>query len=149
MPSDIGPTAGIVKTPGVDDVLEQIEASVDAIEFRNRFFEGEQLRESDLERTRRLLQAIVPEVNKRLGGRGRIIGASPETQGFGARFYGRDAERRDYVIDLHNDDEQRMADKDQAEERLVRETVDMLVGAILQKRAEYLSRTGETTRGIA
>lgn len=136
--------AGIVITPGVDDVIQALEQQIDHLEYQQRFFEGKELPEADLEFHRQLWRQIIPRCNELLAGRVRIFGAHPELNGFGARLYGTDSDNREYKLDFHYDDELRMANARIDSEALVRECIDLIVGATLAERAKYLHRmTGE------
>jgi hypothetical protein len=133
---------GIVKTPGVDDKLDKIYEALDAQEFRNEFLEGKELSGGEVRRRTELLKTITREVNLRLAGRVTVLGCWPELMGRGARFKGTDAEGREYTIDFHVGAEDRMSHSPDDRERDVRETVGMIVEAVLGKRAEYLARGG-------
>lgn len=136
--------AGIVKTKGVDDVLDKVYESIDAQEFRNKFFEGIDQTPEQLEWQRKLLGQIAIECNKRLAGRVKIVGAHPELRGFGARFYGVDGDHRNYEVDFRYDDEDRMSGNPMDDESRVRASIDLIVTAVLDKRTHYLSRMGES-----
>jgi hypothetical protein len=143
VPDPVAPAlsaAGIVKTPGIDDVLERVEEAADFAAYRKKFFEGEELSKNQVEQKRQLLTRIVREVNLHLAGRVRIIGGWPELNGFGARLEGRDSDDREYKIEYHADDEMRMANEPEDKEKLVREVIDMITTEILAQRARYLSR---------
>jgi hypothetical protein len=131
--------AGIVKSPEVDGVLEQVELSLEAQDFRNRFLEGEELQRDETERRFRELKALASAVNIRLADLGvRIVGAQPENVGRGARFHGTDAQNREYVIDLHLDDEDRMRDRDFDAQLDGLDTVNLIERAVRARHAEYL-----------
>lgn len=143
MPDPVAPAlapAGHIITPGVDDVLKGVEEAIDFAAYRKRFFEGEQLDNSEVRQRMQMLTRIVREVNINLAGRVRIIGGWPELNGFGARLEGRDSDEREYMIEYHADDEMRMANEPEDKERLVREVIDMITTEILAQRARYLSR---------
>ncbi len=137
--------AAIVKTTGVDDVLEKVEAALDAQDFRNEFLEGKPLTQDDIRRREALLTEIARECNIRLEGRVRIVGAWPELQGFGAQFRGLDSDGREYTIEYHVGAEARMAHDRDDRERDVRETVDLIVTEVLRQRAVYLHRMNGST----
>lgn len=146
MPEPVAPAlspVGIVKTPGVDDVLDKVYEALDAQEFRNEFFEGRPITEDEVRRRTGLLATITREVNLRLNGRVRVHGAWPELAGRGARFRGTDNDGREYTIDFYIGAEDRMAHAPDDRESDVRETVGMIVEAVLAKRAEYLARMGD------
>ena len=134
--------AGIVKTAGVDDVLERVELALDAQAFKTEFYEGRELTTDEIERKRALLAHIVRECNLRLAGRVRIVGGWPELRGFGARLQGFDSDHREYTIEFYADDEQRMYHQPDDAEQDVRETVGMIVSEILAQRERYLTRGG-------
>lgn len=135
---------GIVKTPGVDDRLDKVYEALDAQDFRNEFLEGKVLDPGEVRRRSELLQTIANEVNKRLDGRVKVLGCWPELMGRGARFRATDKQGRDYEIDFHVGAEDRMSHAPDDRERDVRETIGMIVEAVLGKRAEYLAQTGES-----
>lgn len=137
--------AGHVITPGIDDVIERVEEAADFAEYRNKFFEGEELSPQEFERKKQLLTRILREVNINLAGRVRITGGRPELRGFGAKLVGTDSDGRDYKIEYHADDEMRMANERDDTEPLVREIIDNITTEILRQRAIYLHRmTGST-----
>jgi hypothetical protein len=131
--------AGIVKVKGVDDVLDKVYEALDAQAFRNEFFEGRDLPPDEIRRRSELLTTITREVNIRLNGRVRVRCSAPEVMGRGARFLGTDSEDRLYTVDFFYGAEDRMAHAPDDRESDVRETVGMIVEAILAKRAEYLA----------
>lgn len=137
--------AGIVKTPGIDDVIAGVEEAADFAEYRRKFFEGEQLSPEAQAWQRRLLGRISAECNKLLAGRVTLVGCHPELMGFGARIYGTDSDGRDYQVDFRYDDEDRMANARMDDEVRVRSSIDIIVGEVLKQRAIYLHRmTGST-----
>lgn len=142
MPDPTAPAlapAGIVKTKGVDDVLDKVYEALDAQEFRNEFFEGRDLSGDEIRRRSELLTTITREVNIRLNGRVRVRCSAPEVMGRGARFLGTDSEDRLYTVDFFYGAEDRMAHAPDDRESEVREVVGMIVEGILAKRAEYLA----------
>lgn len=141
--------AGIVITPGVDDVIAALERQIDHVEYQQRFFEGVQLSSEDLEFHRRLWYQIIPRVNEVLGGQCWITGGHPELNGFGARLLGTDSDGREYTAEFHYDDELRMANSRLDAEPLVRECIDLIAGAMLGERAKYMHRMTGSTEGRA
>lgn len=132
--------AGIVKTPGVDDLLDRVELALDAQDFRNEFLEGKELAQDESERRFRELRAVSKAVDVRLADLGvRMLGAQPETVGRGARFHGSDLKGREYVIDLHLDDEDRMKSKDFDAQLDGLDTVNLIERAVRARHAEYLA----------
>lgn len=132
--------AGIIRTPGVDDVIEGVEKAIDAVEYQQKYFEGEELSAQEQAWARQLLGRIAHECNVRLNGRIKIVGAHPELMGFGARLYGLDSDNRQYTIDFRYDDEDRMGNERMDDERRVRESIDIIVTELLRQRAVYLHR---------
>jgi hypothetical protein len=107
---ELGPTAGIVRTPGVDNVIETLEGQVDFVEgYASKFFEGHELDKDEARKRERELSELAKAVNLRIADIGvRIVGAFPELKGKGALLRGVDLLNREYSIELHLDDEQRM-----------------------------------------
>lgn len=142
--------AGIVKTPGVDDVIENVEKALDGQEFRNRFLEGEELQRDETERRFHELKALGKAVTVRLADLGiHIIGAQPENVGRGARFHGTDKQNREYTIDLHLDDEDRMKSKDFDAQLDGLDTVNLMERAIRARHAQYLEDERLQRLGLA
>src|SRR3954466_14363864 len=54
--------AGIVKTPGIDDVIERVELALDAQDFRNEFLEGKELARDEGEKRYGELKALAKAV---------------------------------------------------------------------------------------
>jgi hypothetical protein len=132
--------AGIVKVPGVDDVLERVELAIDAQDFRNEFLEGKELQRDETEKRFHELKALGKAVTVRLSDIGvRILGAQPENVGRGARFHGVDGRGRNYTIDLHLDDEDRMKSKDFDAQLDGLDTVNLIERAVRARYAEYLA----------
>lgn len=107
---EIGATSGVVKSLD-DTVLDTLEGHIDFVEsYQKKVFEGEAVKKAELERRYHELSQLAAAITSRLTDIGvRIVGAFPEEQGLGARFAGVDREGRVYRVDLHLDDEQRMA----------------------------------------
>ncbi len=142
--------AGIVKVPGVDDVLDRVELALDGQDFRNKFLEGEQLKQDEERKRFSELQALAKAVTVRLADLGvRIVGAQPELVGRGARFHGTDAAKRDYVIDLHLDDEDRMRNRDFDAQLDGLDTVNLIERAVRARHAEYLENERLERLGLA
>jgi len=148
--SDPGPdvkglcqTQGIVRTPGIDDVLERIEQEEDFARDRRAWFEGSTLTPGELAYFQTIFQAVLTESNKRLLGHGVVLmGCSPSPKGFGAVFIGTDREDRRYDATLVIPPEVRLAKEALGQEHFVRELIDMVTSEVLRKRREYLDRGG-------
>jgi hypothetical protein len=148
VPDPVAPAlsaAGIVKTPGIDDVIERVEEAADFAAYRKKFFEGEQQSPEAQAWQRRLLGQIAEQCNKLLAGRVTLTGCHPELMGFGARIYGHDSDGRRYEVDFRYDDEDRMANVRMDDDVRVRASIDIIVTGVLEQRAVYLHRmTGST-----
>jgi hypothetical protein len=135
--------AGIVLTPGIDDVLERIEQEEDHCRDRRAWYEGETLSPAELGRFQTVFTAVLKEANKHLLGHGVVLmGCSPNPKGFGAVFVGSDYENRRYDVTLVIPPEVRLAKEALGQEAFVRELIGMVCEGVLEKRAEYLRRGG-------
>jgi hypothetical protein len=107
---EVGATPGFVR--GFEDkVLDTMEGHIDFAEgYQRKLFDGEQLDEQAVAARMRELKALGKAISLRVADIGvRVVGAYPELQGRGARFVAVDLQNRQYKVDLHLDDEQRMA----------------------------------------
>ena len=136
---DIGATPGIVKTHD-DVVLDTLEAQVDFADgFQKKYFEGEALNADQLQSRERELRALGKAISLRVADIGvRVVGAFPENDGRGARFVAVDLQNRQYTIDLHLDDEQRMRGDTFDAQLDGIDSVNISEKAIRQARWEYL-----------
>lgn len=134
-------TQGIVKTPGIDDVLERVEQEEDFARDRREWLEGNELTPGELAYFQTVFTAVLREANKRLLEHGVVLTTcSPNPRGFGAVFLGLDRQSREYDVTLGIPPEVRIAKESLGQESFVRELIDMVTGAVLQKRREYLTR---------
>lgn len=141
--SEIGATAGIVLTPGIDDVLDRIEQEADFAAARKEWFEGSQLSAGELAYFNTVFTAVLRETNKRLLTHGVVLGScAPNPKGFGAVFMGRDREGREYDVTLGIPPEVRLAKEALGQESFVRDLIAMVTDGVLSKRREYLERGG-------
>lgn len=140
---EIGPTAGHIITPGVDDVLNALAREEDYVKDRAERFEGRPQTPNELEQWKRLFTQVQKEANKRLNAHGVHLGAcAPNPRAWGAAFIGFDTEERRYDVTLAIPSEERRNLELAGREAFVRGLIDMVVGATLAKREEYLRRGG-------
>lgn len=135
--------AGIVKSPEVDGVLDKVEEALDGADFYNEFIEGSVIDSGEIRARTASLKEIALACNTRLAPIGvKLIGAYPELAGFGGRFVGVDGQNNSYQVDLHRDDEARMANArfDHIEDG--RDSVNMICDAIYLKYHEYQAKAG-------
>ncbi len=147
---EFGATAGIVRTPGVDDAIETLEGQVDFVDgYQKKFFEGQEIAPDELMSRERELKALAKAVTDRLADIGvRIVGAWPELTGKGARLRGLDKKNREYIVEFHVDDEQRMRGDtfDAMLDGL--DTVNMIERGIRQRLDAYLEEERMQRLGI-
>lgn len=140
---DLCQTQGIVRTPGIDDVLERVEQEEDFARDRREWHEGVSLTPGELAYFQTIFTAVLREANQRLLGHGVVLLAcSPNPKGFGAVFIGTDREERRYEVTMAIPPEVRLAKEALGQERFVRELIDMVCDGVLQKRRKYLMRGG-------
>ena len=149
-PKAIGPTAGIVRTPGVDDVIETLEGQVDFVDgYASKFFEGHELPPDEVRAREAELAQLARAVNARLTDIGvRIVGAWPELRGKGAMLRGVDKQNREYRVEFHVDDEDRMANKSFDAMLDGLDTVNMIERGIRQRLDAYLEEERMARLGI-
>lgn len=141
--SPIGQVAGIVKVPGVDDVLDALAREEDYVKDRAEMFEGREQTPVELEQWKRLFTEVQKEANKRLNAQQvHLFGCSPNPRAFGASFIGFDSENRRYDVTLAIPMAERRNLMAAGRESFVRELIEMVVGGTLAKREEYLRRGG-------
>jgi len=125
-----------------DTVLEILAAEEDHAQVRKEFFEGKPLTKAETETRARVFTIVMKAANQFLIPTGvHIYGVTPESQGFGARFFARDR-RREWYIDYRFDDVVRLNPHKIDTEDFVRETVVDIVDAMIQQRGDYLRRGG-------
>jgi hypothetical protein len=140
---EIGPTAGHVITPGIDDVLESLAAEEDRIKERHEQFEGREQTPAELEAWKHLFTQVQKEANKRLNAHSvHLFGCAPNARAFGAVFIGFDSENRRYEVMLGIPATERRNMELAGREAFVRSLIDMVVAGTLAKRQEYLRRGG-------
>lgn len=138
--------AAVIKTPGIDDVLERIEQEEDFARDRREWHEGVELKPGELAYFQTIFTAVLRETNKRLLSHGVVLLAcSPNPRGFGAVFIGRDGENREYDVTLKLPPEVRLAREALGEEHFVRSLIADVTEGVLAKRTEYLARGGMAT----
>jgi hypothetical protein len=141
--SPIGQIAGIVKVPGVDDVLDALAAEENYVKDRAEMFEGRPQTPGELEQWKRLFTEVQKQANKSLNAHNvHLLGCSPNPLGFGACFIGFDSEHRRYDVTLAIPMAERRNMELAGREAFVRELIGMVVGGTLAKRDEYLRRGG-------
>ncbi|HKY41370.1 MAG TPA: hypothetical protein VJN18_35800 [Polyangiaceae bacterium] len=87
----IGPVAGHVITPGIDDVLEALESEEDIVAANRELLEGRPLSREESERWTRLFNEVMREANKRLAVKDIVLlSAVPEPNGLGGVIAGCD-----------------------------------------------------------
>ncbi len=137
----IGPTPGVVKVPGVDDVLDALAREENYVKDRAEMFEGRDQTATELEAWKQLFRHVQREANKRLNGHlVHLVACSPNPRAFGAVFVGYDSERRRYDVTLGIPMTERRNLELAGRESFVRSLIDMVVGGTLAKRQEYLRR---------
>jgi len=137
----IGPTPGVVKVPGVDDVLDALAREEDYVRDRAELFEGRDQTPAEIEAWQQLFRRVQREANKRLNEHQvHLLACSPNPRAFGAVFVGYDSERRRYDVTLGIPTAERRNLELAGRESFVRGLIDMVVGGTLAKRQEYLRR---------
>jgi hypothetical protein len=135
--------AAVIKTPGIDDVLERIEQEEDLARDRREWHEGVELKPGELAYFQTIFTAVLREANKRLLSHGVVLLAcAPNPRGFGAVFMGTDREGREYDVTLKLPPEVRLAKEALGGEAFVRDLIGMVTEGVLEKRREYLARGG-------
>ncbi len=141
--AEIGPTAGIVLTPGIDDVLERIEQEEDFARDRKAWFEGAELSPGELAYFQTIFSAVLREANRHLFGHGIVLGScAPNPKGFGAVFVGADHAGRRYDVTLGIPPEVRLEKEALGQESFVRWCIGAVCEGVLAKRKHYLERGG-------
>lgn len=140
---EFGAAAGIVKVPGVDDVLDALAAEENYVKDRAEMFEGRPQTPSELEQWKRLFTEVQKQANRLLNNHHvHLLGCSPNPNGFGACFIGFDSEQRRYEVTLGIPMAERRNMELAGREGFVRELIGMVVQGTLAKREEYLRRGG-------
>lgn len=140
---ELGPVAGKIVTPGVDDVLDAFAREEDLIKERHEQFEGREQTPGELEAWKRLFTQVQKEANKRLNSHNvHLFACSPNPRAFGAVFIGYDSEKRGYEVTLGIPATERRNMELAGREPFVRSLIDMVVSGTLAKREEYLRRGG-------
>ncbi len=140
---ELGPTAGHIITPGVDNVLAALEAEQDRMREQREQFEGREQTPQELEAWGRLFTQVQKEANKRLNAHQvHLFSCSPNPRAFGAVFIGFDTEKRGYEVVLGIPATERRNLELAGREAFVRSLIDMVVSGTLAKREEYLQRGG-------
>jgi hypothetical protein len=135
--------AGIVRTQGIDDVLERVEQEEDFARDRREWHEGVTLNPGELAYFQTIFTAVLRETNRRLLSHGVVLTAcGPNPKGFGAVFMGTDRENRKYDVTMVIPPEVRLAKEALGQEDFVRDLIGMVTDGVLQKRREYLARGG-------
>lgn len=147
---ELGPVAGIIKTPGIDDALDAIESEADVVATNRELLEGTPLGRAELERWRMLYQATLEQCNKRLKPRGVVLAAcAPNPNGLGAVFIGVDRDKRDYTVTLTLPARERVDFERASKEDFVRWAIDTVCSAVIEQREIYLRRAGLSERGAS
>ena len=140
----IGPVAGIVRTPGIDDVLERIEQEEDFARDRRAVLDGVQLSPVEFEEAKAIFTVVQRETNRHLLSHGVVLGAmGVNPRGFGAVFMGLDREGREYDVTLGPiPAEVRLSMRALGEEHFVRGLIDMVTSEVVAQKRRYLERGG-------
>lgn len=156
-PVELGPVAGRIITPGIDDVLEAFESEEDVVASNRELLEGTPQTVEQTEKWRRLYGEIMNEANKRLRGRGvMLLVAVPNPNGLGCVFTGLDLARfdaakntgiflpggEDYEVVLTLPASERVDLRKAGREEFVRKFIDVVCEAVLEKKAEYERKAG-------
>ncbi|HVJ13842.1 MAG TPA: hypothetical protein VM686_00315 [Polyangiaceae bacterium] len=136
--------AGIVLTPGIDDVLERIEQEEDFARDRRALLDGVPLTPAELEEFRAIFTVVQREANRHLLSHGVVLGAcGVNPRGFGAVFMGIDREGRSYDVTLGPiPPEVRLAKQALGQESFVRWMIDIVAGEVVAQKRRYLERGG-------
>lgn len=138
-----GSVVGIIKVPGVDDVLDALAREEDYVKDRQEQFEGRPQTPNEIAAWKRLFTEVQKEANRLLNGHNvHLFGCSPNPMGFGAVFVGFDTEKRGYEVVLGIPATERRNMELAGRERFVRELIGLVVSGTLAKREEYLHRGG-------
>jgi hypothetical protein len=155
--AELGPSAGIVKTPGIDDALEAFESEEDVVRSNQELLEGTPQTTEQTEQWRRLYGEIMNEANKRLRGRGvMLLVAVPNPNGLGCVFAGSDLARveaaknsgvylpggEDYEVILTLPAAERVDLRKAGREEFVRKFIGVICDAVLEQKANYDRRVG-------
>lgn len=156
-PAELGPVAGRIVTPGIDDVLEAFESEEDIVNANRELLEGTPQTAEQNEKWRRLYGEIMNEANKRLRNRGvMLLVAVPNPNGLGCVFTGLDLVRfeaakntgifvpggEDYEVVLTLPASERVDLRKAGREEFVRKFIDVVCEAVLEKKAEYEAKAG-------
>ena len=142
---EFGVVAGIVKTPGIDDVLDTVESEQDVVAANKELLEGTQQSRAELERWRMLYQATLVECNRQLLPRGICLGAcAPNPNGLGAVFVGVDREQRDYTVTLTLPARERVDFERASKEDFVRWAIKAVCDEVVEQQERYLKRMGRS-----
>lgn len=145
---ELGPVAGIIKTPGIDDALDAIESEADVVKENVNLLEGAAQSRAELERWNALYRETLTQCNKRLMPQAVVLGAcSPNPAGLGAVFAGIDHDKRDYLVTLSLPARERNDFANASKEDFVRWAIDTICGAVLEQRENYLRRAGLGSKG--
>lgn len=140
---EIGATPGHIITPGVDDVLMALEREGDYVKDRAEMFEGRVQTPAELEQWTKLFTIVQKEANKRLNlHQVHLGGCAPNNRGYGAVFIGFDSDGRRYDVTLGIPMEERRNLEAAGRESFIRALIDMVCGAVLERRDNYLRRGG-------
>lgn len=126
-----------------DTVLAIMEADTDHCKVRNEYFEGKALTPAEFEFRRRIFTTVSVNANEHLKPHGvQLVACMPEANGFGVRFLGIDDAPREYTIDYRYGDDIRLNPDRLDSTAFVKESITIVVEAVLKQRAEYLRRGG-------
>jgi hypothetical protein len=135
--------AGIVKTPGIDDVLDAIESEADVVKENVNLLEGTTQTRAELERWTALYQETLEQCNQRLIPRGVVLGACcPNPNGLGAVFAGIDHDQRDYLVTLSLPARERVDFEAASKETFVRWAINVICDEVISQRETYMRRGG-------
>lgn len=150
-PREVGErVAGVVRTPGVDDVLEAVEAEEDIVAANRELLEGRKLTSDESERWTVLFHDVMRECNKRLKPKGVVLlAAVPEPNGLGGVMTGVDSASLDaasrgitmpseeYIVTISLPARERVDIQRANREEFGRRIIDMVCAECIEQQAKY------------
>lgn len=154
-PGTLGPVAGRVITPGIDDVLEAFESEEDVVNANRELLEGRPLTKEESERWTRLFHEIMHESNKRLAVKGIVLlAAVAEPNGLGGVLTGMNKEAIDaahqgismpseeYTVTITLPARERVDIARSMREQFARRLIDLVCGEAIEQQAAYRQKAG-------
>ena len=152
---ELGPTAGRIVTPGIDDVLDALDSEQDIINANVELLEGRPLTTAEQEAWKRLCNDIMRETNKRLEPKGiMMLCALPEPNGLGFVMTGQDrasidaASRgihmpsEDYTVTFTLPARERVDIARTSAESFVRHAIDEICVEAIEQQKAYRAKQG-------